>query len=110
MDKNYVVYDTITRQIEKEFKSVNLCRNYLNKSNNKDLCWADRRALDYEDLCLIDPFKTEPELSKEMETVDLIPSGYEWTCPKCDTLNEEIEEVKEVKCNECGKEFLTYLN
>lgn len=40
-----------------------------------------------------------------METVDLIASGYEWTCPKCDALNKEIEITETVKCSECGIEF-----
>jgi len=26
-----------------------------------------------------------------MEEVNLIASGYEWICPHCETLNEEIE-------------------
>ena len=25
------------------------------------------------------------------ETVDVIASGYEWTCPKCEHFNTEIE-------------------
>lgn len=40
-----------------------------------------------------------------METVDLIASGYEWTCPKCDTLNREIAIKETVKCANCGEEF-----
>jgi hypothetical protein len=43
------------------------------------------------------------EIVKEhtpLESVDLIASGYEWTCPKCDKLNHEIEFKygEKVKC------------
>jgi DNA-directed RNA polymerase subunit RPC12/RpoP len=40
-----------------------------------------------------------------METVDLIASGYEWSCPKCGELNREIEITENVKCSKCGGEF-----
>jgi DNA-directed RNA polymerase subunit RPC12/RpoP len=40
-----------------------------------------------------------------MDTVDLIASGYEWTCPKCETLNEEIEVTEKVSCRNCGRIF-----
>lgn len=36
------------------------------------------------------------------ETVSLIASGYEWTCPKCDTLNNEIKTRENVTCRHCG--------
>lgn len=26
-----------------------------------------------------------------MDSVDIIASGYEWICPECNTLNNEIE-------------------
>lgn len=45
----------------------------------------------------------------EMETVDLIASGYEWVCPKCGKLNHEIEVTETVTCHDdedcdgCGK-------
>ena len=40
-----------------------------------------------------------------MERIELIASGYEWTCPRCDEFNEEIEVKEEVCCRKCGKEF-----
>ena len=43
--------------------------------------------------------------SDESELVDLIASGYEWTCPKCDMPNEEIEVAEHVTCWKCGKTF-----
>jgi DNA-directed RNA polymerase subunit RPC12/RpoP len=39
------------------------------------------------------------------ETVCLIASGYEWTCPHCGKLNEEIEIPEKVKCAGCAKEY-----
>lgn len=33
--------------------------------------------------------------------VDLIASGYEWVCPKCDTLRHEIEVTETVTCEDC---------
>lgn len=42
-----------------------------------------------------------------METVDIIASGYEWVCPNCETLNDEIEVKEDVKCKRCGDYFVT---
>lgn len=41
------------------------------------------------------------------ETVDIIASGYEWICPKCEHFNTEIEYTKQVQCNQCERVFLT---
>ena len=47
----------------------------------------------------------------EEETVELIASGYEWTCPHCsedsaiDVVQHEIEVVDFVTCDECGRDF-----
>jgi hypothetical protein len=38
-------------------------------------------------------------------SVQLIASGYEWICPKCDTLNHEIETTETVECDECETTF-----
>ena len=41
-------------------------------------------------------------------SVDLIASGYEWTCPNCGKFHREIEATETVKCvcdkrhNDCG--------
>jgi len=35
----------------------------------------------------------ESEDNMNMELVDLIASGYEWICPKCNAFNTEIEVV-----------------
>jgi hypothetical protein len=37
--------------------------------------------------------------------VELIASGYEWTCPSCGVVNEEIEVVEEVSCVACGENY-----
>ena len=39
-------------------------------------------------------------------SIELISSGYEWTCPDCDTLNEEIEITPAVTCCKCKKKFM----
>jgi len=36
-----------------------------------------------------------------MESVDLIASGYEWICPRCNELNREIETLEVVTCRNC---------
>ena len=41
------------------------------------------------------------------EFVDVIASGYEWICPKCEVFNKEIDIGEEVICSECGEEFKT---
>ena len=40
-----------------------------------------------------------------MESVELIASGYEWSCPDCDMENHEIEVTEKVVCSGCKKEF-----
>ncbi|KKM71892.1 hypothetical protein LCGC14_1426110 [marine sediment metagenome] len=42
-----------------------------------------------------------------MKTVDLIASGYEWECPECEYLNDEIEVTEKVTCPGCGNEYET---
>lgn len=42
-----------------------------------------------------------------MEKVDMITSGYEWTCPKCEMVNHEIEIMEEVLCGFCSTTFKT---
>ncbi len=48
--------------------------------------------------------ETEDEIPDE---VDLIASGYEWTCPdpECDTFNHEIEITEDVTCKTCGRTY-----
>ncbi len=43
------------------------------------------------------------------ERVDIIASGYEWTCPTCDTLNKEISCPEVVTCSreDCRVSFFT---
>lgn len=41
------------------------------------------------------------------DTVDLIASGYEWTCPKCKELNRIIEYREQVTCSTCSTTFNT---
>lgn len=40
-----------------------------------------------------------------MKQVDMIASGYEWTCPKDNTLNHEIEAAEQVTCKVCKTEY-----
>lgn len=44
---------------------------------------------------------------KKLETVDIIASGYEWTCPHCDFLNKIIEIKPIVACLACFENFET---
>ena len=56
----------------------------------------------------------------KLKTVEMIASGYEWTCPyririldpvthlfvkweKCGQLNKEIEVTAQVQCSKCGQ-------
>jgi DNA-directed RNA polymerase subunit RPC12/RpoP len=41
----------------------------------------------------------------EEETIELIASGYEWTCPHCNHLNNEIEIPENVVCSKCKREY-----
>lgn len=43
--------------------------------------------------------------SEHLEQVNLIASGYEWTCPKCEILHTEIEVTKTVYCFRCKKYY-----
>ena len=45
-------------------------------------------------------------LVDDVETVVLIASGYEWTCPNCEALNKEIEVNEKVICASCGNVYL----
>jgi hypothetical protein len=44
-----------------------------------------------------------------LPSVDLIASGYEWICPKCNHFNTEIEASESVTCKnaECHEQFTT---
>ena len=37
--------------------------------------------------------------------VQLVAILYEWTCPKCDTQNVEVEVVEAVTCSHCEVTF-----
>jgi len=41
---------------------------------------------------------------KDLPLVDVIASGYEWICPKCDKLNREIEYKEFYVCQDCEQE------
>ena len=45
---------------------------------------------------------------KELPLVDVISSGYEWVCPQCGKLNNEIEYKEHYLCT-CGQEVKTDL-
>ena len=37
--------------------------------------------------------------------IALMASGYEWTCPFCDTFNEETSRSDKIQCGKCEMEF-----
>lgn len=47
------------------------------------------------------------EVLEDFESVNLIAGGYEWTCPICNSLNEEIEATETVNCKGCNTTFKT---
>lgn len=51
--------------------------------------------------------RSEPMNEQEHEIVDMIASGYEWWCPGCSTLQNEIEIPPTVECKDCGHIFDT---
>ena len=40
-----------------------------------------------------------------MKKVTVVASGYEWICPKCETLNAEIEWSENLQCSMCEEVF-----
>jgi len=38
---------------------------------------------------------------EELDSVELIASGYEWVCPRCDQFHRIMETVEEVECQRC---------
>jgi hypothetical protein len=68
------------------------------RAAEKELEKAKRRIADE---------NAEQERLDALDVVELIASGYEWTCldEKCDTLNHEIEITDTVICDGCGKEY-----
>jgi len=40
-----------------------------------------------------------------VDEIELIASGYEWVCPGCDELNNEVEVLPEVVCRKCGRRY-----
>jgi len=45
------------------------------------------------------------DMYEESNSVDLIASGYEWTCEHCNSLNKEIEITGTVICKKCCEEY-----
>ncbi len=41
------------------------------------------------------------------EYVEIIASGYEWWCPVCEELIQEIEYTEEVACTFCNRKYKT---
>jgi uncharacterized protein (DUF983 family) len=41
----------------------------------------------------------------DTNTVDIIASGYDWTCPNCDDWQSTIEVTDTVTCQECGNTY-----
>ncbi len=50
---------------------------------------------------------TEQARKPDREPVDVIASGYEWTCPICGMLINEIEYTEQVTCGICSEDFKT---
>ena len=45
------------------------------------------------------------EKPRQLDEVDCVASGYEWTCPDCEEINHVIAWTYEPqKCSNCGKE------
>ena len=42
---------------------------------------------------------------RKLTQVEVIASGYEWTCPNCEHFNSEIEVTETVTCSDCGEVF-----
>ena len=46
------------------------------------------------------------EVEEKVEKyVDLIASGYEWTCPECECFNKIMGVSPTIECDNCSKEF-----
>ena len=43
---------------------------------------------------------------KAAQSVALLASGYEWSCPRCEHLNHEIEVVETARCRKCRRAFV----
>ncbi len=41
----------------------------------------------------------------DRKSVELIASGYEWCCPKCNSCQREIEISYTVKCRKCETRY-----
>jgi hypothetical protein len=61
-------------------------------------CWPDE---DHADDC---PFRPEKE-----PAVELVATGYEWTCPECESLNRILGFIPHVTCANCSSDFETIL-
>jgi protein-arginine kinase activator protein McsA len=64
----------------------------------------EREAADYA-LAPSTLFETVDDFLEQF--VDIIASGYEWMCPKCETEYHEIEYKNKVFCKECGIQWET---
>lgn len=51
--------------------------------------------------------QTEEDTADDLQVVDVIASGYEWTCPNCDTYNTMTAHTLHVECHQCGGFFET---
>lgn len=38
----------------------------------------------------------------QVETVEMVASGYEWTCPNCGKLNHTSMATEKVECEDCN--------
>lgn len=65
------------------------------------------RQLDVTEPQLVEVDEDGRPLQATFEMVDIIASGYEWTCPECDRLNHEVETLSFVTCRGCDRHFLT---
>jgi len=49
---------------------------------------------------------TTIDRKKTFQSVELIASGYDWWCPRCEHLNHEIELAETVRCRKCRRIFV----
>jgi len=79
---------------------------YLNKYRHCEQEWEDKWDCMCNDECPVCGAEIEPYESEDiLESVELIASGYEWTCPDCETCNGEIEVTETVTCRKCKEMF-----
>nr|MBI3613944.1 hypothetical protein [Nitrospirota bacterium] len=47
----------------------------------------------------------QPGRPDELESVEIIASGYEWICPSCEQFHQTMETAEEVQCQRCHRRY-----